>query len=165
MANFQVPQFIETKPKIIGPLTLQQFFFLAGAGGLAFIFFMIFSIFLAFVLTIVFGAVGIAFAFVKINGQSLPKIFISAVGFWIQPRIYTWQRIIPEKTLEVPEENILNIRKTMSFQEKLKSLAQKVTTGKLLTLEKRARDKAQERYRVIRRLTGEQEIAKKVDYL
>jgi hypothetical protein len=165
MSTFQVPQFIETKPKIIGPLTLQQFLYVAAAGGLSFIAFSVFSVFLAFVLTIIFGAIGLALAFVKINGQLLPKIFISALNYWFQPRLYTWQRIIQEKTIETPEENILKIRRNISLQEKLKDFAQKITTGKLLTFEKRAKSQTKEHYQIVKRITGEQEMAKRIDYL
>lgn len=162
MATFQTPQFIETKAKIIGPLTLAQFFYLAGAAALSFISFMIFSFFLALTLTVIFVAGGAALAFVKVNGQPMPKIFAAALTYWLQPRVYTWQRVIPEQTLEIPEEDILNIRKRVGLQDKLKDLAQKVVTGKLLTVEKKAQ--TGERYQVLKRLTGEREVAKRVDY-
>lgn len=164
MATFQVPQFIETKAKIIGPLTLEQFFYLAGAGGLSFLSLTVFNFFLAFILTAIFVATGLAFAFIKVNGQSLPKVFVSAFNYWLRPRLYTWQRIIPEKTLEISEENILNLRKNMTLQEKLKDLAQRVTTGKLSIFEKGGVAQAEERYQVVKRLTGEREVAKRVDY-
>ena len=31
--QFQVPQFIETEDKVVGPLTLRQFMYIAGAGA------------------------------------------------------------------------------------------------------------------------------------
>ena len=38
--QFQTPQFIETENKIIGPLTLKQFFYLAVGFGVSFTFFL-----------------------------------------------------------------------------------------------------------------------------
>ena len=35
--RFQVPQFIEIESKIFGPLTLKQFIYLIGGGGIIFI--------------------------------------------------------------------------------------------------------------------------------
>jgi len=165
MAIFQVPQFIDTKPKIIGPLTFQQFLYIATAAALSFIAFSIFNIFLAFILTAIFGSIGLTFALVKINGQPLPKILIAAFNYWLKPRFYTWQRIVEEKTIEIPDENILEIRKNISFQEKLKNIAEKVATGKFFAVEKLKQKQTKERYQIVKKLTGEQEVAKRVDYL
>jgi len=165
MATFQVPQFIDTKPKIIGPFTLQKFLYIAAAAGLSFLAFSVFSFFLALTLTIIFGSIGLALALVKINSQPLPKILTAALNYWLKPRFYTWQRTIQEKTLEIPDEDILKIRKNISFQEKLKDLTEKVATGKLFASEKLKQKQTKERYQIVKKLTGEQEVAKRVDYL
>ncbi len=166
MATFQVPQFIETKAKIIGPLSLLQFFYVGAAGAFCFIFFSIFQFFFALILSMIVGTLGLALAFVKVNGQDLPQIILAAVNYFWQPKIYTWQRIIPEKTFEIPEENtldIINARKSFSLQETLKNLAQNVITGKITPGEKIAQQRTKS-FQVIRELTGEREMAKKVDY-
>lgn len=164
MANFQVPQFIETKAKIIGPLTLGQFFYLAGAAALSFAAFMIFNLFFAFLLTMVFSVIGIAFAFFKVNGQELPRVFLSALNYFLKPRIYTWQRIMSEKTITIAEEDIFKMRRNMGFQEKLKDFAEKITTGKLFKRDEIKQRQAKEKFEVVRRITGEKELAKRVDY-
>ncbi|MFB6212783.1 MAG: PrgI family mobile element protein, partial [Candidatus Magasanikbacteria bacterium] len=53
MAKFQVPQFIEQKPKIVGPLTLQQFIYLASAAAVSFLSFYMFSPLFSVIITIV----------------------------------------------------------------------------------------------------------------
>lgn len=164
MARFQVPQFIETKPKIIGPLTLPQFLYLTGAAGISFISFLTFNAFFAFLITAFVGAIAIALAFVKINGQTLPKILQVALIYVWQPKIYTWQRIAIQKTIELSSEDLMKARKQMTFQEKLKSLAQKVTTAKLISpLAKQSQNKKAS-HQVVAYLTGERKIAKRVDY-
>lgn len=167
MVTFQTPQFIETQAKIVGPLTLVQFFYVAAGAGLSFIAFMIFQFFLALLLTIIFGGAGLVLAFVKINGQVLPKVLLAGLRHAWRPKTYTWQRIIPEKTFEIPEENIMNIinaRQNLSFQEKLKIAAQKIITTPWRGAYKIAQDRNAKHYQVIKELTGEREIAKKIDY-
>jgi len=45
--QYQVPQFIEIEDKIFGPLTLKQFLYLAGGGGLCLLFFTLLPLYLA----------------------------------------------------------------------------------------------------------------------
>jgi len=90
--RFQVPQFIEHEPKVVGPFTFRQFVYLAIPGGIAFaIFYMIpFSFFLP--IAVVLGAVGFAFAFGKSGGRSLPQVLMNALSFGISPKNYTWAK-------------------------------------------------------------------------
>ena len=163
MATFQVPQFIEQKPKIIGPLTLEQFFYLGGAGVLSFFSFYVFNFFLSLILTVIFLSAAIALAFVKVNGQGMPATIKSALSYIWRPRTYTWQRAITETVLDTSElEKLEETRSNMSIQEKLKSIALGVTTGKIFS-PKKWREEG-ERYQGVTHLTGEKEKAKKVDY-
>ena len=52
MAQYQVPQFIEIEDKIFGPLTLKQFIYLAGGGGLCLVFFTLLPMWLVILLGI-----------------------------------------------------------------------------------------------------------------
>ena len=91
--KFQIPQFIETEDKIIGPLTVKQFLFVAAGAGLSFV--------LYFMLAFTFWIMGLAF--VKINGQPLPRILLSALFFMSRPRLYLWRRKMEEKIIEIPD--------------------------------------------------------------
>ncbi len=161
--EFQIPQFIDQKPKIVGFLTLQQFFYVGGAALLGYIFFQIFSLFFAVLLTFVFGAVGLSLAFLKINGQEFPKIMASALAYFWQPRTYTWQRVNPTTTIELDQFNdIENLRKKMSLEERLKGVALRVTTGRFFAPKV---PKGESRgYETVVYLTGERKQAKRVDY-
>lgn len=164
MATFQVPQFIEQRAKIIGPFTIEQFLYIAAAGILSFLAFYLFNFFLWLVVTVFFGGIALAFAFVKINGENLPQILRSAFNYYLRPRTYTWQRTVAETILDVAEvEKLQALRNKMSFQEKLKSIALNVTTGKIFS-PKKFRDEQKERFQVVTYLTGEKEVAKKIDY-
>lgn len=158
--EFQVPQFIEQKPKIVGFLTLYQFFYVAGAALVAYISFRIFNIFLALVVTLFAGALGIAFAFVKINGQEFPKTIAAIFGYLWGPKIYTWQRQMSQESIKIDE--IENLRSKMSLQEKLKSITLSITTGKFF--KPTGSSEGEEKYETVVFLTGERGRAKKVDY-
>jgi len=157
--EFQVPQFIEQKPKIVGFLTLYQFFYVAGAALVAYISFRVFNIFLAVIITLIAGALGTAFAFVKINGQEFPKTIAAIFGYLWGPRIYTWQRLSPQESVKLDE--IENLRSKMSLQEKLKSITLSIATGKFF---KPTKGEEEEKYETVVFLTGERGKAKRIDY-
>jgi hypothetical protein len=159
--NFQVPQFIDQKPKIVGFLTLPQFLYLAAAALVGYGSFYVFNFFIAIFITAVVGTLGIGFAFVKINGQEFPKVIVSIFGFFWKPRLYTWQRQTAQESVNLGD--IENLRNKMSLQEKLKSVALNITTGKLF----KPRDTDQEggdKYETVVYLTGERKSAKRIDY-
>ncbi len=170
MAQFQVPQFIEVENKIVGPLSLRQFFYLAGAGAFSFIFYFLLQTWLWFLVTAVLGAVAISLAFIKYNGQPLPRIIWSAFGFLWKPRLYLWQRI-PESRMISIEERRKNLKDYFSEMPSIKKLWQDLMTTKnpISKREKNLRTpfwgkQPKERFQVFRKLTGEREVARRVDY-
>jgi len=162
--QFQVPQFIETEDKIIGPLTLKQFLYIAAAGGLSFMLFFFLKTLLWLIITMFLGTAGAALAFIKINGRPLPKVLIAALGFYWKPRLYLWKRV--EKT---PSAGGPPKEEPKSF---LGSLKQQLTTSRapIPKREKAARRpilerlKGKERFEMMRKITGEKEKARRVDY-
>lgn len=105
--QFQVPQFIETESKIVGPMTLKQFLYVAAAGLLSFFMFFILKTFAWIVITALIALVAISLAFVKYNGRPLTTILASAVGYLWKPKLYLWQRKEGEVvTLKMPEVKI-----------------------------------------------------------
>ena len=71
--RYQVPQFIEIEDKIIGPLTLKQFVYLAGGAGLSYLVYAVTNpylpIFIVVALMLPVAAFGVALAFYKINNR------------------------------------------------------------------------------------------------
>ncbi len=162
MASFQVPQFIEEKPKIIGFLTLAQFFYVAIPALISFIAFKTLSFFIWLPLTGIVGGLGVTLAFARINGQSMPLIARAALKHLLTPHAYTWQRPAPTTAFDVPDiDAITSLRNSMSVQDKLKSLALQITTGKLF---KPHTEPQGERYQVVRSLSGDRTVAKRIDY-
>lgn len=163
--QFQVPQFIETEDKVIGPLTLKQFLFLAAAGAVSFALFFILKTVLWIMVTFILGTLAAALAFIKVQGRPLPSILLAALGFYWKPRTYLWQRA--EKT-DGPA--------TPGLEEKrpaIQNLMDKITTSrtvvpqreKTVPMPSSEQIKSQSgKYEVLKKITGEKEVAKRVDY-
>lgn len=164
--QFQVPQFIETEDKIVGPLTLKQFLYLAVAGAIGFISFFILQFWLWLIFVMILGIIAAAFAFIKYNGQPLSKTFFAAISYSWNPKMYLWQR--EETKIKAPEIATPKIKvvKTQKEQRpRLKDLWLKITTSAQMipkTPAKSETDKA--KYEMWRKVTGEKEIARRVDY-
>lgn len=171
--QFQIPQFIEVENKIVGPLTLKQFLYLAAAAGLSFIFYFVLELWLWFFITAILGAIGVSLAFVKYNGQPLPKIIFMAFGFFWKPKFYIWQR--EEEIVSIPgisaEEKRKTLQQFFSEMPSVKKLWQNLTTTKT-PIPKREKSlrmpylvkKPKERFEVFRKATGERQVARRIDY-
>lgn len=165
--QFQVPQFIDIEPKIIGPLTLKQFLFLAGAAAPIFILFFVLQFWLWLILAVIFTAAAAALAFVKYNGQPATKIIIAAFHYFWQPRMYLWKR--EEEKLKLP--GIRELEPAKLKRPPLKDLLLKITTT-THPIEKREKPSrflsfgriAKESLESFKKTTGERETAKRVDY-
>jgi hypothetical protein len=128
--RFQIPQFIETEDKIIGPLTVKQFLFVAAGAGLSFVLYFMLAPAFWIMAVAVIGTLALALAFVKINGQPLPRILLSALFFMSRPRLYLWRRKMEEKVIDIPDvKSFAPI--TVGIQKKsgLSLLKDKMQTG------------------------------------
>ena len=90
--RFEVPQFIEVEDKIFGPLTIKQFIYLAGAGGLSFALFVFLPKFISFIFIIPVIALGIALAFYKPNNRSFIETLESSFNYFRGSRLYVWKK-------------------------------------------------------------------------
>lgn len=91
--RFQVPQFIEVEDKIFGQLTLKQFIYLAGGGGLAFVVYVLLkNIFIALIPIAIIVAFSLALAFYRINNKPFIYIVESAFRYWIGSKLYVWRK-------------------------------------------------------------------------
>lgn len=100
MAQFQVPQFIETEAKIVGPLTLKQFIYLAVAGLLLFFLFFTLRLEIWIFIAIFIGVFAAALAFLKYNGRPFEVLVINAAMYIWKPKLYLWQR--PDVKAQMP---------------------------------------------------------------
>ncbi|MFQ5662036.1 MAG: PrgI family protein [Candidatus Paceibacteria bacterium] len=89
--RFQTPQFIEVEDKIFGPLTLKQFIYLAGAGGIVFILWRALPLFIAIIVAAPVIALAVALAFYKINRRPFVFVLESAFKYLLSNRLYIWK--------------------------------------------------------------------------
>src|SRR3989344_974132 len=91
--RFQVPQFIEVEDKIFGPLTLKQFIYLAGGGGLSFLVYIILGNFtLALLPIIIIMAVSGSFAFYRIHNRPFIAVVEAAFRYYLSGKLYIWKK-------------------------------------------------------------------------
>ena len=90
--KFQVPQFIETETKLIGPFTLKQFLWLASGGAILFLMYMILPSYAFFVLAIPIGGIAVSLAFVKINETPLVNYIMYGLNYFIGPKQYIFKK-------------------------------------------------------------------------
>jgi hypothetical protein len=89
--KFQVPQFIETETKLIGPLTLKQFLFVAGGAAMMAMEFIILSGVLLFLALFVTAAFFGALAFVRIDGQPFINYLAYMIGYILGSKQYVFR--------------------------------------------------------------------------
>lgn len=90
--KFQVPQFIETETRLIGPLTLKQFLWLASGGALVFLLFITLNKFIFFIVAIPIGGAFAALAFVKINDTPLINYALYGITYFFNPKQYIFKK-------------------------------------------------------------------------
>ena len=91
--RFRVPQFLDIKNKIFGPLTLKQFLYLAGGAGLcALLWFVIPYVFISIILIVPVAALAVALAFYEINSKPFIEILEAGFYYIISSRLFVWQR-------------------------------------------------------------------------
>lgn len=100
--RFQVPQFIEVEDKIFGPLTIKQFIYLTGGGGLSFVIYAFLDSFKLSILPILIViSISVALAFFKVNNKPFVHLLESAFKFYLNGKLYIWkkeQKKAPEST-------------------------------------------------------------------
>lgn len=92
--RFQVPQFIEVEDKIFGPLTIKQFIYLLGGGGLSFIIYrLIGNLYISIILILPVIAFALALAFYKVNSKPFINVVEAAFTYYIGSKLYIWKKV------------------------------------------------------------------------
>lgn len=153
--QYQVPQFIETEDKIVGPLTIKQFLYLAVGFLASFLSFFVLKFIVWLLLTILIAVVAMSFAFIKYNGRSFLTLISSLFGYLWKPRVYVRKE----------EGGVLPGGKLKNLDLKLKTSQQPVKGEKGFKFSfLKPFSKVKEKYEVYKKNTGEREAARRVDY-
>ncbi len=89
--EYQVPQFIEVEDKIIGPLTLKQFIYIAGTGGLCTLFFFKLPLIFSILLGVPTVALGGALALYKVNGKPFVEVLEAGFNYYTGAKFFLWK--------------------------------------------------------------------------
>ena len=91
--RFQLPQFIETETKLVGPLTFKQFLWVAGGAAILFLLFMTLQLsFLFFAIGIPIAGMFLALAFLKIEGMPLINYVTYLLSYLLNPKRYIFRK-------------------------------------------------------------------------
>lgn len=99
--RFQVPQFVDIKDKVVGPLTLKQFLiYLFTVLALVPIYL---TVGLSFFITLAIPVLGVAamFAHFRLHGKSLFQVFMNAVNYMFRGQLFIWRRTGSEQLMPV----------------------------------------------------------------
>ena len=100
--EYQVPQFIEVEDKIVGPLTLRQFIYIAGAVGLCVVFFVYLPIIVALVLSALVVGFAAALAFYKVNGKPFIDVLEAGFSYYTGSKLFLWKHEEPKTVVKSP---------------------------------------------------------------
>lgn len=89
--EYQVPQFIEVESKVIGPLSVKQFIYIAGTAGLCIFYFFYLTTIPALLLGVPTIALGVSLAFYKINGKPFIEMLEAGFNFYVGDKFYLWE--------------------------------------------------------------------------
>jgi len=178
VAQFQVPQFLDIESKVVGPLTLKQFAFVAAPSLVSFFLFFVLNMVVWVIIAAILVLSGICFAFIKINGRPLYVIVFLAIKFFWQPKSYFWKRPVVEEVVSIPSRNIEAKRSALqgaisgisSGLGGLSKLWQDLTTTKNpipkreKVIPRKSISEIKDQYQVFRRVSGERQVARRIDY-
>ena len=114
--RFQVPQFIEVEDKIFGSLTLKQFIYLAGGGGLSFmVYIFINNLFIALLPISAIMGISAALAFYKVNKKPFVAVLESAFKYYLGTKLYIWKKSekVQPKDMQTAIKNAKNYASVM----------------------------------------------------
>jgi hypothetical protein len=170
--QFQVPQFIDTEDKVVGPFSIRQFLFIGIGAIISAIFYFFVATWLFVIAALVIMGASVALAFVKINGRPLVKVATAAFNFYWKPQTYIWKseapiatqaKAAPSRPSGFSLENMVAGMALHKSWENLQTGTPSPTEPKLperQVVEK----KMTQRYQVIQKLGGDRQAAKRVDY-
>jgi len=171
--QFQVPQFIETEDKIVGPLTLRQFIYIGIGGGMSALLYFTVQTWLWAILSAIIVGVAVSIAFVKVEGRPLARVILSAFNFYWRPQAYVWKpeqapaRKAPaatkprEAAAGIPLEDIIAGVALHKSWERLQTGTPDVAkTSDKEFIERRM----ERRYQIFEKVSGERAAARRVDY-
>lgn len=92
MKQFQVPQFIDVEDKILGSITMRQFFIMLIPFGIGILCYFIFKFLVAIIIAVPVTIIAALFAFYKPYGMRFSRFFSAFLTYNLKPKMYIWKR-------------------------------------------------------------------------
>lgn len=165
--QFQIPQFITSEDRIIGPLTIRQFIYVVIAGGFCFVLFFTVKPWLFVLLSAIFLGAALALGMVQISGRPLTHVIRAAFSFYWKPQLYLWQSQRAELDRHKAPLESLSIgggtAEDVMAGSALRNAWQKLQTGSKMS-NQQFFGKTEERYQIFQKLAGDRQAARRIDY-
>lgn len=167
--QFQVPQFIETEDKVVGPLSLRQFIYVGVAVVLSALCFFLLQTWLFVIIAFVLVGGSLAISFLKVEGRPLISVITSAANFYWKPQTYIWK---PEHAAIMPRsperEGGASMLEGILAESPLHKSWKGLQTG-TSDIQKNSdkqflENKMAERYQIFQKKTGDRSAARRIDY-
>jgi hypothetical protein len=173
--QYQVPQFIDTEDKVVGPFSLRQFAYVGVAALISGICYFFLQTWLFLIIALVLVGGSLALSFVKINGRPLIKVATSAFYYYWKPQMYVWKpehpvatasRRTPNATVQElpPVQTIQTIAQGNSLHKSWENLQTGTPAAKEMSASQFVEKKMGERYQILQRESGDRIAARRVDY-
>ena len=134
MKQFQVPQFIDVEDRILGFVTMRQFFIMLIPVGAGILSYFIFNLWLAIIVLVPVTAVSAIFAFVKPNGMKFSRFLSSFLAYTFKPRLYVWKQENDTQSVNI-EDMIKEESEKHKESKGLKNKKGELETGSKITQE------------------------------
>mgnify|MGYP001617033420 CR=1 FL=1 len=92
MKQFQVPQFIDVEDRILGPITMRQFFIMLIPFGAGILLYFLLKFWLVVIIVIPVLVGSAVFAFYKPYGMKFSRFFAAFLSFLLKPHMFIWKR-------------------------------------------------------------------------
>lgn len=172
--QYQVPQFIDTEDKVVGPFSLRQFAYVGAAALVSAICYFLLQAWLAIIIGLVLIGGSLALSFIKINGRPLIKVATAAINFYWKPQMYIWKSEHPATPQQPhaqaavrelpPLQTIAQGNSLHKSWENLQTGTPAAANGKEMSARQFVEKKMAERYQIFQRESGDRIAARRVDY-
>lgn len=119
--QYQVPHFLETEQRILGPFTFHKFIIAIGVGGVLFILYYQMN-FVWWLMTAIFASgITLMLMFGSWNGRPLTRVMVDFFGRLIHTQRYTWSGEAQKESVSefiLTKENLRRLPNTAAPKEK-----------------------------------------------
>lgn len=142
MKQFQVPQFIDVEDRILGPITMRQFFIMLIPMGTGILLYFLLKFWLVIIMEIPILIGCAIFAFYRPYGMRFSKFFSAFLSYSLKPRMFIWKHEENEQSMfetnVVSGEKEAAVKKTVMRAGGLHSKKSDVETGSVYREEEKA---------------------------